>query len=204
MRASGSISARPTTYKRRSWGTCVKRIRRSCSGYPPGSCLRSVIVRCEALARIASFSNMSPRAIVTGHDTAELPTTVSADRERKPMENGKAQFVLRGFRQVVDLRVFTFERIARDHSRSLFTVRADLALARRHRVPLQELPLLCRAVLDQLHEGGDQRAFVFTEGDMRLYAVGVAERAAAARQRKPPRRPHTENVGAGWRHPQGR
>jgi hypothetical protein len=120
------------------------------------------------------------------------------------MENSKAQFVLRGFRQIVDFRVFTFERIAADHSRSLFTVRADLALARRHRIPLQELPLLCRAVLEQIHEGGDQRAFVFTEADMRLYADGVAERAEAARQRKPPRRTPTENVGAAWRNPQGR
>ena len=79
------------------------------------------------------------------------------------MENSTAQFVLKGFSQVVGFRVFTFERIAGDHSRSLFTIRADLALALRHRVPLQELPLLCRAFLDQLHEGGDERAFVFTE-----------------------------------------
>jgi hypothetical protein len=120
------------------------------------------------------------------------------------MENSKAQYVLRGFRQVVEFRVFTFERIASDRSRSLFTVRADLTLARRHRVPLQELPLLCRAVLERLNEDGDQRAFVFAEADMRLYADGVAGRAEAARQRKPPRRPHTENVGAGWRNPQGR
>jgi hypothetical protein len=119
------------------------------------------------------------------------------------MENSKAQFTLRGFRQITDFRVFTFEHIATDHSRLVFTVGADLALARRHRIPLQELPLLCRSVLEQLPEGGDQRAFVFTEADMRLYADGVAARAEAARQRKSPRRPHTENVGAGWRNPQG-
>ena len=120
------------------------------------------------------------------------------------MENSKVQFVLTGFRQVVDFRVFTFERIAADYSRSLFTVRADLALAQRHRIPLQELPLLCRAVLEQPREGGDGTSFVFTEADMRLYADRVAERAEAARQRKPPRRPHTENAGAGWRTPQAR
>jgi hypothetical protein len=119
------------------------------------------------------------------------------------MENSKSQFVLRGFRQVVDFRVFTFERIAGDRARSLFTVRADLALARMHHIPLQELPLLCRAVLEQLHEGGDGRAFVFSEADMRRYADGVAERAEAAKQRKPPRRPNSENVGVGWRNPQG-
>ena len=105
------------------------------------------------------------------------------------MENSKAQFVLRGFRQVVDSRVFTFERIAEHHPRSLFTVRADLALARSHRIPLQDLPLLCRTVLERLSEAGDQRAFVFTEADMHRYAVDVAERAEAAKQRKQPRKP---------------
>ena len=120
------------------------------------------------------------------------------------MESSKVQFVLSGFRQVVECRVFTFERIAADYSRSIFTVQADLAIARRHRIPLQELPLLCRAVLEQINEGEDQRAFEFTEADMRLYADGVAARAEAAKQRKPPRRPHTENAGAGWRLPQSR
>ena len=118
------------------------------------------------------------------------------------MENSKTQFVLRGFDQVLEFRVFTFEGIEADRSRSIFTVRADLALARSHRIPLQELPLLCKAVLERLHEGGDNRAFVFTEADMRLYADGVAARAEAMSQRKPPRRPHTDNVGAAWRNPQ--
>jgi hypothetical protein len=165
--------------------------------------LRFVIMHCEATARIASFSNMSRLAIVTGCDTAELPT-VSADRKQTHMENSKAQFVLRGFRQVAGFRVFTFEGIAADHSRALFTVRADLALAQRHRIPLQELPLLCRAVLERLHDDADKRAFVFSEADMRLQADVVAARAEAARQKRPPRRPPTENVGAGWRNPQGR
>lgn len=120
------------------------------------------------------------------------------------MENSKVQFALQGFRQDVEFRVFTFERIAADRTRSLFTVQADLALARRHRIPFQELPLLCRTVLEQVQEAGEQRAFVFTEADMRIFANGIAERAEAARQRKPPRRPHTENLGTGWRNPQAR
>jgi len=97
------------------------------------------------------------------------------------MDNSKTQFVLKGFRQVVDFRDFTFERVEADRTRSQFTVRADLALARRHQVPLQELPLLCREVLDRLQAGG---------------AAGPA----AAKARKPARRPRpTEAVGAGWR-----
>ena len=120
------------------------------------------------------------------------------------MNNSKANFVLKEFRQVADFRVFTFERIAADYSRLPFTVRADLALARRHRIPLQELPLLCKVLLDELGKSGDKRTFVFTEVDMRLYADGVAERAEAAKPRKLSPRPHTENVGAGWRNHQWR
>lgn len=116
------------------------------------------------------------------------------------MDNSKTQFVLKGFRQVVDFRDFTFERVEADRTRSLFTVRADLALARRHQIPLQELPLLCRAVLDGLQAGVAAGMVLFTEVDMRKYSAGVAERAAAAKARKPARRPRpTEAVGAGWR-----
>jgi hypothetical protein len=93
--------------------------------------------------------------------------------------------------------VFTFERIAEDGSRSLITIKANLDLARKHQIPLQELPLLCRAALEQLHEGGQGTSFVFSEADMRLYADDAAVRAEAARNRKPPRRPHTQNAGAG-------
>lgn len=75
-----------------------------------------------------------------------------APRERKEtlVENPKMQFILRGFSQVVALRVFAFEGIAADRTRALFTVSADLALARRYRIRLQELPLLCRSVLERV------------------------------------------------------
>ena len=116
------------------------------------------------------------------------------------MDNAKTQYVLKGFRQVVDFRDFTYEREEADRTRSQFTVRADLALARRHQIPLQELPLLCRAVLERLQAGVAVGLLVFTEADMRTYAAGVAARAAAAKAKRPARRPRpTEAVGAGWR-----
>jgi len=117
------------------------------------------------------------------------------------VQNPKRQFILKGFSQVEGFRVFAFERIAEDWTRTSFTVRTNLALTRRYRIRLQELPLLCRAVLEHL-EGEEQRAFTFTEGDMRLHADGVAAREEAARQRKSPRRPPTNRVGAAWRSPQ--
>ena len=131
-----------------------------------------------------------------------MVSPVSAVRKETQVANSKAQFVLRGFHQTMAFRVFTFEGIAADRVRSLFTIRADLTLARRYRIPLQELPLLCRAVLERLHDGGDKRAFAYTEEDMRLFANIVTARAEAAKQRRPPRRPATDNVGAGFRGPQ--
>jgi len=108
------------------------------------------------------------------------------------------QFVLTGFTHDMGFRVFTFEGV-QDRIRTLFTVKADLALIRVHGSRMQELPLLCRALLDR-GEPNTARAFVFTEDDMRVCAQ---ERAAdAAQRRKPPRRPPVENLGSAWRGPQ--
>ena len=117
------------------------------------------------------------------------------------MENPKIQFILKGFSQVMGFRIFAFEGIAADRTRTAFTVETDLALTRRYGIRLQELPLLCRAVLERPHEGDEKRAFEYTEQDMRLYADCAAARQEAAKQRRPPRRPATGHVGAAWRVP---
>lgn len=105
------------------------------------------------------------------------------------MQTPKMQFILTGFSEVAGFRIFAFEGIAADRTRAAFTVQTNLALTRRYGIRLQELPLLCRAVLER-REGEKQRAFTFTEGDMRLHADGVRAREEAARQRKSPgRRP---------------
>ena len=124
-----------------------------------------------------------------------------APRERKEslVKNTKMQYMLRGFSQDKGFRIFAFEGIAEDWTRIPFTVRADLALTRRYGIRLQELPLLCRAVLDRCHEGEEKRAFAYTEEDMRLFADCAAARKEAAKHRKPPRRPATDNAGAAWR-----
>ena len=104
------------------------------------------------------------------------------------------QFILKGFSQVRGFRVFAFEGVAVDRTRTLFTVGTDLALTQRYGIRLQELPLLCRAVLERCREGEESRAFTYTEEDMRLYAECVAAREEAARKRRPPRRPATDDV----------
>lgn len=118
------------------------------------------------------------------------------------------QFILTGFTQDTGFRVFAFEGVAIGQIRTVFTVRADLALSRRYGIAMQELPLLCRSLLDRQDEGAEhavteQHALTFTEEQMRACAdKRAADRALAALKRKAPRRPVVENAGAAWRGPQ--
>ena len=109
------------------------------------------------------------------------------------------QFILTGFSQEPGARVFAFEGVLEDRSRATFTVRADLALALKHGIPLQDLPLLCRGVLEKQYEGRPERSFAFTEEDMRFFREALAARTAAAKVRKAARRPPTANLGGAWR-----
>ncbi len=98
----------------------------------------------------------------------------------------KPQFLHKGFRHVSEFRVFLFERVAPDRSRTAVSVKADVALSRRYGISLQELPLLCRAFLEDSTNGTTQTPLIYGETEMRLHAETVAARRAAAR---PPRRP---------------
>ncbi|HTR35125.1 MAG TPA: hypothetical protein VMH80_04445 [Bryobacteraceae bacterium] len=113
------------------------------------------------------------------------------------------RFILTGFTQDFGFRVFAFERIGENRTRTACTVRADLALSRRYGIQMQELPLLCRGLLERRDEGDDLPAMTFTEDEMRLYMQERrAAREAAALKRKPPRKPAGDNAGVGWRSPQ--
>ena len=117
------------------------------------------------------------------------------------MAEPKTQFVLKGFSQELGSRVFEFEGVEADRSRSVFTVTADLAASRRYGIQLQDLPLLCRAVLERDHADTEQRAFCYTEADMRVHANQATARAEAAKQRKPARPFAQRTQGADWRVP---
>jgi hypothetical protein len=98
------------------------------------------------------------------------------------------QYLLTGFTQNTGVRVFVFEGVAADWVRTAYSVSADLPLARKHGIQMQELPLLCRGVLEQRGEDDDRRAFTFTEGDMTLHA-GLVRAALELSKKKAPRRP---------------
>ncbi len=119
-------------------------------------------------------------------------------------------FILTGFRQDMGFRVFAFERRVTARSRIEFTVKADLGLIRRYDIRVQELPLLCRSLLERQEaieaqrttaaSDEETRALTFTEDEMRSCATDrAAAKTEAARKRKPPRRPTGESPGAAWR-----
>jgi len=122
-------------------------------------------------------------------------------RKETMAENSKMHFVLTGFNQVKEFRVFAFEGVAANWARMAFTVRTNLALTRLYGIRLQELPLLCRAVLERREDADQERAFTYGEEDMRVFADAAAARAEAAKQKKPPRPPVNPNAGSAWRVP---
>lgn len=98
--------------------------------------------------------------------------------------SAKTRFVLTGFSQALGIRTFAFEGIASDQTRTRFTVSADLALARRYDIRLQELPLLCSDILDRRGEGEENRTLTYTEEDMRIYATSRAAKRDSVEQKR--------------------
>jgi hypothetical protein len=104
-------------------------------------------------------------------------------------------FALLGFSQLNNVRHFVFERVGADRTRISYTVDADLRALRDFRITMQELPLMCRRLLDALPEGDGERALTLTETDMRQHAAAgkAAQEQAALRKRTSfqPRKPGT-------------
>lgn len=114
------------------------------------------------------------------------------------------RFILKGFSQDQGFRQFAFEGawegMEEARMRTQFTVRADLALIRTYGIPIQDLPLLCRDLLDQRADVATLGRLTFTEDDMRLHRDGrVAAQQALVKKKKLARRPPTENAGNAWR-----
>jgi hypothetical protein len=113
--------------------------------------------------------------------------------------NPTMQFILTGFTQDAAFRVFEFDYVGSSQPRTQFTVRADLDLTRRYGIRVQELPLLCRGVLETRGESEEARAFTLTEEKMMVYMKDGAAAKELAAQKKKPRKPMAENLGAAWR-----
>ena len=96
------------------------------------------------------------------------------------------QNTLVGFTQDKGVRVFSFDRRGDDRVRTRCTVTADLVLARAYGIQLQELPLLCRSLLDRCEDGIQIQSLTFDEREMRACAdERSAARELAASRKKP-------------------
>jgi len=95
------------------------------------------------------------------------------------------QFILTGFRHDMGFRVFEFDRLGEGRSRTKCTVRADLSMIRRYGIQIQDLPLLCRDLLDRSGEQSELQSLTFTEAEMRACAnERIAARELAVSKRK--------------------
>jgi hypothetical protein len=110
-------------------------------------------------------------------------------------------FTLTGFTQELGFRVFAFEAVAADRSRSDVTVRIDLALSRSYGIRLQELPLLCRALLERGGETVTSSVLTFSESEMSALAQQRAVRDAANHKKTAAGRRTSSSTGSAWRNP---
>src|SRR5579864_4437547 len=107
------------------------------------------------------------------------------------------EFVLAGFPQDNNNRKYLFQGVGVDRKGREVTVGADLVLVRKYRIPLQEVPLLCRHVLEG-YGSGQTRALMFSETDMIGYATRRAAELDAAEQKRRAHRSPPPSL-RGWR-----
>jgi hypothetical protein len=110
------------------------------------------------------------------------------------------QFSLTGFSQSANVRLYAFQGVTNEGMHREFTVGVDLNLARRYAISLQELPLMCRKLLEGQPAVGEVESLTFSEQEM----LGIAERRAEAQREaeqksKNHRRPPSSKVGQAWR-----
>jgi hypothetical protein len=107
------------------------------------------------------------------------------------------EFLLTGFKQGDTVRRFHFDGIGTDRSRKAITVCADMTLVRKHRIRVQELPLLCRRLLETIQEPELATPITLTEDHM-IAIEAAAQSTVEKKPHKPPRRP-SPRVGEAWR-----
>lgn len=96
------------------------------------------------------------------------------------------EFALTGFSAETAFRVFRFDGIKGNVRQAGFSVKTDLSLVRKYAIALQDLPVLCRKLLENL--GEENHTLTFTEDQMREHAKTRETERELARSRKSLRR----------------
>ena len=103
--------------------------------------------------------------------------------ESESVMGSNVRFTLMGFDQNANLRRYAFQGNVAG-VRTAVTVAVDLALVLRFGIRIQELPLLCRELLERQVEGQEKRALTLTEKEMRTQAENCSMAQEAADQRR--------------------
>ncbi len=128
-------------------------------------------------------------------DMSDSPTQRSGEKA------AKTQYILTGFSQTAAIRLYAFEGIGGGR-RVDYTVEVDLSLIPNYGIRIQDLPLLCRELLQKRVESSEISALTFTAHEMCEHAEKLAaEREESARRKNAGRRPVNANPGSGWRAP---
>jgi hypothetical protein len=111
-------------------------------------------------------------------------------------------FTLAGFSQEGSIRHFSFRCVNVDRSHSDFMVDADTDLIRSYGISLQDLPLLCRRLLEETVSLTSGDVVIFSEDLMRQHSDRCEAAARIAEQKKQARnKPNHDHLGQGRRGP---
>ena len=120
------------------------------------------------------------------HPDSQLgnPTIRRCGSARSQHRDKGNDFILTGFHQLHGIRYYVYQGQHDDGTSSEFTVDADVRLLRKHGIALQELPLLCRRLLEKQPPDSSLKAVTFTEDLMKEQADQRAASKQAAQEKK--------------------
>ncbi|MBC7925458.1 MAG: hypothetical protein H7039_07355 [Bryobacteraceae bacterium] len=101
-----------------------------------------------------------------------------------------------GFRQVNSTRHFAFTCMDENRSSSSVTVEADVILARKYNILVQDLPLMCLRLLEG---SGSLAAAALTLTEANMVAVNSAARLRLADKQRNRKVPSGARSGQAWR-----
>ena len=111
------------------------------------------------------------------------------------------RFRYMGFMEARGARIFNFQTSPSEGAKCNIAVTSDLALVRLYNMALQELPLLCRLVLEE--QAGTVKSCNLSEDQIKTHSGRVAERDEQTKRKGSTRRPQTVQgpVDTGWKIP---
>ena len=99
------------------------------------------------------------------------------------------EYQFAGFTHNGEFREFAFTGVDESRGQTPFKVIANLGLSRKYNIAIQELPLLCRRLLEQMPEGSGAQTLTFTESEMKSVVIARLATSRPIVHKKIQRRP---------------